>query len=140
MLNMAGLPVMQSDTHIVPVLVRDARNCKAASDLLLHRYGIYIQPINYPTVPRGSERLRITPTPYHDDALVEALCEALIDVWQTLGLPLKQRADVVTTPGPIARRLVRHGRSGEPDCGDLSTNYGNVAAMLPPSRRSRLSR
>ena len=91
-LNAAGLPVMPSTTHIVPVFVGQPDKCKEASDLLLAEHGVYIQPINYPTVPKGTERLRITPTPFHEDALIDALAEALVDVWERLQLPLKRRA------------------------------------------------
>ena len=73
-------------------MVGDADRCKAASDLLLRRHDIYIQPINYPTVAIGTERLRITPTPRHTEAHVSTLVEALVDVWKTLDLPLATRA------------------------------------------------
>ena len=88
----AGMPVMASDTHIVPVHVGDPEKCKAASDLLLSEHGIYIQPINYPTVPRGRSGCASRRRRYHDDGLIDALAEALVDVWQRLGLPLRRRA------------------------------------------------
>ena len=88
----ASLPVMTSPTHIVPLFVGDPERCKGASDLLLAEHGVYIQPINYPTVRKGTERLRITPSPYHTDALIDALAEALLEVWDALRLPLKKRA------------------------------------------------
>ena len=88
MLAEAGLPVMPSTSHIVPLLVGDASACKQVSDALMARHRIYAQPINYPTVPRGTERLRLTPTPLHDDVLMRNLVDGVIDVWRSLGMRL----------------------------------------------------
>jgi 5-aminolevulinate synthase len=86
-LAQARIPVMPSQSHIVPVPVGDPNRCKAITDQLFERYGIYLQPINYPTVPRGTERMRITPTPLHDEWMIEALVAALLEVGRKLELP-----------------------------------------------------
>ncbi len=87
-LRVAGLPVMPSESHIVPVLVGDPVRCKQVTDTLMADYGIYIQPINYPTVARGTERLRITPSPCHSDAMIDELVSALVEIWRELEIPL----------------------------------------------------
>src|SRR5438067_12307666 len=85
-LRNAGIPMMSSESHIIPVPIGDPVLCRRASALLMDKFDLYLQPINYPTVPRGTERLRITPTPFHNDQLIEDLANALGEVWDTLGL------------------------------------------------------
>ncbi len=85
-LDKAGIPHVANQSHIIPVIVGDAAKCKFISDYLMQHFGIYIQPINYPTVPKGTERLRITPTPYHSDADIEKLVMALSSLWQQCAL------------------------------------------------------
>jgi 5-aminolevulinate synthase len=82
----AGLPLMESETHIVPLLVGDPEKCKALSDTLLFDFGVYVQPINYPTVPKGTERLRFTPGPVHTEEMMDDLVAAILAVWKQLGL------------------------------------------------------
>ena len=124
----AGLPVMDNP-HIVPVLDGDARHCRAASDLLLERHAIYIQPINYPTVAIGTERLRVTPTPAHSEAQVAGIWSRPVDVWTTLGLKFEEC-------DPAVPRQCERGRplrlSGDEARGGIG-GFG----LVPPSCTSR---
>lgn len=88
----AGLPVMMSETHIVPLMVGDPVKAKKIADILLAEYGAYVQPINYPTVPRGTERLRFTPGPQHDEAMMRDLTKALSEIWQRMELQMAKAA------------------------------------------------
>ncbi|BEV00380.1 5-aminolevulinate synthase [Novosphingobium olei] len=88
----AGLPVMPSTTHIVPLMVGDPVRAKKVSDILLAEYGVYVQPINFPTVPRGTERLRFTPGPQHTESMMIELTKALLEIWERLELEMKKAA------------------------------------------------
>ena len=90
-LQLAGLPIMKNQSHIVPVVIGDPVICLQVTDSLIDRFGIYVQPINYPTVPKGTERLRLTPAPHHSDTEMDKLCGALSVVWQESSMWLEQR-------------------------------------------------
>jgi 5-aminolevulinate synthase len=101
-LRTAGIPMLSSQSHIIPVPVGDPDLCREASSLLMEKFAIYVQPIDYPTVPRGTERLRITPTPFHNDQLIDDLALALGDVWDTLALRSRAIDHVpMSRPEPI---------------------------------------
>jgi len=88
MFGEAGLPVLHTDTHIVPLMIGDPVKAKRASDILLAEYGVYVQPINYPTVPRGTERLRFTPGPQHSEEMMRELTNALLEIWDRMEMKL----------------------------------------------------
>lgn len=102
-LRAARMPVLANQTHIVPVMIGDPELCKKASDRLLDKHNIYVQPINYPTVPRGTERLRITPTPFHSDPLINALRDAMVETFESLNIPF---ADAAARQIPSSSRIV----------------------------------
>ena len=87
-LNKSNIPFINNDSHIIPVIIGDAKLCKIASQKLLDEFGIYVQPINFPTVPVGTERLRLSPTPLHDDIMIKNLVEALKIIFSELDIKL----------------------------------------------------
>lgn len=111
----AGLPLLPSETHILPILTGDPDLCQKASTLLLEQHKIYIQPINYPTVPRGTERLRITPSPFHDATHIAQLRKALLQVWETLGLP--RRSSQIPLEEPISSYIKQQEQKLFPSAG-----------------------
>ena len=91
-LTVLGIPHLHNPSHIIPVMVGDPHKAKRISDWLMDNHGIYVQPINYPTVPRGTERLRITPSPVHSDGDIDRLIEALSDIWSQCELARREIA------------------------------------------------
>jgi 5-aminolevulinate synthase len=85
-LDRAGIPHLDNPSHIIPVMIKDPVKCRELADILMNQYGIYVQPINYPTVPKGTERLRFTPSPYHTDADIDHLIASLTILWRQCAL------------------------------------------------------
>jgi len=137
-LDQLGIPHLDNDSHIIPVMVRNAVRCKEISDRLMDEYGIYIQPINYPTVPRGTERLRITPSPLHSDADIDHLLFALNEIWTKLGVgrsavvgeghPLAELCPVV---GPLQADPAELGVDSCPFIGDAREGVAQEQVSAP---------
>jgi len=126
MLIAANLPVLLSESHIVPLMIGDAKMCKQVSDLLLNKHFIYAQPINYPTVPRGTERLRLTPSPLHTNEMMQKLVAALDSVWAELGLP--RQFNYVTINGVI--HIERDEKGAPVTCCSMSENTAAVPSSF----------
>jgi 5-aminolevulinate synthase len=148
-LSELGLPHLTNPSHIVPVMVGDATLCKRVCDLLLERYEIYVQPINYPTVPVGTERLRLTPSPMHSDADIEQLVMALDAIWTELGLERKDSdgddaglPDVAVLRAAAGARALHHpaqhaaGLARTPELGGAASPgpLGRLLAKIRPRR------
>jgi 5-aminolevulinate synthase len=129
-LDELAIPHLDNPSHIVPVMVGDPRKCKEVSDMLLYHYGIYVQPINYPTVPRGTERLRFTPSPLHSDDDIEHMVQSLSAIWESLALPRVGQPAAGDMPagadGPVTGHL--------PVAGGDFAGVGAVAAPRSPER------
>jgi 5-aminolevulinate synthase len=124
LLDALGLPHMANPSHIVPLMVGDPVTCKAISDQLMNRFDIYVQPINYPTVPRGTERLRITPTPLHSDEDIDMLVEALDTIWSERQLPRSRWT-------PASRRAAAFGNAAAAMAGPIPVVRSDEESGLP---------
>jgi 5-aminolevulinate synthase len=106
LLKESGIPYIDAPSHIVPVMVGNAVICKKMSDRLLQKHKIYVQPINYPTVPVGTERFRLTPGPLHTEAMMKGLISALLDVYQEFNIPLVKSTPISPIPEQIIVQVV----------------------------------